>query len=200
MFWINSNQSLEIACKTGLSDDMQAEYLDRFHLYDPLNPFRLIEQGQDVTFLKDAEIAQPDHARTMNRGFMARHGVLDEVDFLLCRERAPIALICVLKRALDPPFEKGHFQWGAMHRHLQYNLGKHPRVREIHRNATLTDKYKLTTREIEVIKLLEIGASNAKIAHLMGIGVATVKTHIVNILDKIGVDSRFAVAAFVSRL
>jgi len=200
MFWIDSSQRLEVARKIGLPQDMDAEYFSTFHRYDPMNPIRLIEQGQSVSFLREAELTQPDHARTMNRSFMARHGVRDEVDFVLCGENAPIAVISVLKCPLDPPFETGHFQWGALHRHLQYTLGQHPRVREAQKEAVLSRKFKLTTREIEVIKLLQIGASNAKIAHLMGIGMATVKTHVVNILDKIGVDSRLAVAAFVSRL
>jgi len=48
----------------------------------------------------------------------------------------------------------------------------------------------LTQREIEVLKLIEAGASNDDIAARLVISVATVKRHISNIFGKLGVQSR----------
>jgi len=48
----------------------------------------------------------------------------------------------------------------------------------------------LTQREIEVLKLIEAGASNDDIAARLVISVATVKRHISNIYGKLGVQSR----------
>ena len=48
----------------------------------------------------------------------------------------------------------------------------------------------LTQREIEVLKLIEAGASNDDIAAQLVISVATVKRHISNIYGKLGVQSR----------
>lgn len=50
----------------------------------------------------------------------------------------------------------------------------------------------LTTREIEILTQIATGASNAQIAQNLFISRATVKTHLVHIFDKLGVDNRTA--------
>lgn len=51
-------------------------------------------------------------------------------------------------------------------------------------------RVKLTDRESEVLRLLETGASNREIAKLLFVTEATVKTHLVHVFEKLGVDSR----------
>jgi DNA-binding NarL/FixJ family response regulator len=51
---------------------------------------------------------------------------------------------------------------------------------------------KLSTREIEVLKLVAKGASNKEIGKSLSISVATVKTHLIHIYGKLGVDDRTA--------
>jgi LuxR family maltose regulon positive regulatory protein len=48
----------------------------------------------------------------------------------------------------------------------------------------------LTTREVEVLKLIEAGCSNQAIADKLVISIATVKRHISNIYAKLGAQSR----------
>jgi two-component system, NarL family, response regulator len=48
----------------------------------------------------------------------------------------------------------------------------------------------LTSREIEVLKLIAKGSSNKEIAHQLAITEGTVKGHVNNILSKMGVDDR----------
>jgi LuxR family maltose regulon positive regulatory protein len=48
----------------------------------------------------------------------------------------------------------------------------------------------LTTREIEVLRLIEAGCSNQDIAGNLVISIPTVKRHISNIYAKLGVESR----------
>jgi LuxR family maltose regulon positive regulatory protein len=48
----------------------------------------------------------------------------------------------------------------------------------------------LTTRELEVLKLIEAGASNQEISEKLVISIPTVKRHISNIYAKLGVTSR----------
>lgn len=48
----------------------------------------------------------------------------------------------------------------------------------------------LSPREIEVLRLVAAGHGNKQVATLLGIGESTVKTHLLRIYDKLGVDSR----------
>ena len=51
-------------------------------------------------------------------------------------------------------------------------------------------RLRFTDREREVLTALDAGASNREIAKALFISEATVKTHLVHIFDKLGVDSR----------
>lgn len=51
---------------------------------------------------------------------------------------------------------------------------------------------KLSAREIEVLELVAKGASNQEIGKSLSISVATVKTHLIHIYGKLGVDDRTA--------
>lgn len=51
-------------------------------------------------------------------------------------------------------------------------------------------RVRLTDREREVLRLLATGASNREIAKTLFVTEATVKTHLVHVFDKLGVDSR----------
>jgi DNA-binding NarL/FixJ family response regulator len=58
----------------------------------------------------------------------------------------------------------------------------------------------LTERETEVLRLLARGASNKEIALALTIGEKTVKTHVSNILAKLGVPSRTQAALYAVRI
>ncbi|MHA7304409.1 response regulator [Arthrobacter sp. TMN-49] len=53
----------------------------------------------------------------------------------------------------------------------------------------------LSAREVELVELLATGMSNRAIARALFISEATVKTHLVHIYDKLGVDNRTAAIA-----
>jgi DNA-binding NarL/FixJ family response regulator len=51
-------------------------------------------------------------------------------------------------------------------------------------------RVRLTARELEVLRLLDTGASNREIAKALFVTEATVKTHLVHVFAKLGADSR----------
>ena len=57
----------------------------------------------------------------------------------------------------------------------------------------------LTAREVEVLRLVADGSSNRVIGEALGISPRTVAVHLVNILNKLGLDSRTAAAALAIR-
>lgn len=58
----------------------------------------------------------------------------------------------------------------------------------------------LTERETEVLRLLAQGHSNKQIAHSLHISEKTVKTHVSNILSKLGVQSRTQATLYAIRI
>ena len=62
--------------------------------------------------------------------------------------------------------------------------------------STPNQSYGLTTREIEVISLVTEGCSNKELAFRMNITEDTVKRHLTNIFDKVGMSTRLELALF----
>jgi DNA-binding NarL/FixJ family response regulator len=58
----------------------------------------------------------------------------------------------------------------------------------------------LTERETDVLRLLAQGQSNKEIGRSLHIGEKTVKTHVSNILSKLGVPSRTQAALYAVRI
>lgn len=71
-------------------------------------------------------------------------------------------------------------------------------VREQERDAQAAFA-RITPRERDVLQALADGLTDKQIAQRLGISVETVRTHIVNLLAKLGVDSRLKALVFAAR-
>jgi two-component system nitrate/nitrite response regulator NarL len=80
-------------------------------------------------------------------------------------------------------------------RTLAERAARVPRMPEGQHASELT----LTPRELEVIRLITEGADNAAIGRELSISRHTVKRHVTNIFDKLGVESRVQAAVFAVR-
>lgn len=58
---------------------------------------------------------------------------------------------------------------------------------------------RLTSRELEIAGHIALGTTNRAIASSLGIELCTVKNHVHNILDKLGVERRADVAECIRR-
>ena len=57
----------------------------------------------------------------------------------------------------------------------------------------------LSARELEVLCILAEGASNKEISHLLNISPHTVKSHVIHIFNKLGVNDRIQAAVWAAR-
>lgn len=67
-----------------------------------------------------------------------------------------------------------------------------PQVANVLAERVVNPAEALSAREIELLKALQTGASNREIADQLFISQATVKTHLIHIYSKLGVDNRTA--------
>jgi DNA-binding CsgD family transcriptional regulator len=72
------------------------------------------------------------------------------------------------------------------------STGSRPRVDE------LRERFGLTQAEADVLGELALGHSNREIARRRSVSVATVRTHVVHLLEKLGVHSRLRAALMVT--
>ena len=67
-----------------------------------------------------------------------------------------------------------------------------PQAAGVLADRVLNPNEALSAREIEILQALKTGASNRQIADTLFISLATVKTHLIHIYEKLGVDNRTA--------
>jgi two-component system, NarL family, nitrate/nitrite response regulator NarL len=123
------------------------------------------EQERDVLAYAAAGIA----------AFIPREASIDEV-FATVDRAADGELLCSPRVA------------GAMFRNLAT-------LTALTRTTPATAEAALTGREREIVRCIDEGMSNKEIARLLRIGVSTVKNHVHNILEKLGVSRRSEAAA-----
>ena len=67
-----------------------------------------------------------------------------------------------------------------------------PQVANVLADRLVNPAEALSAREIELLRAVQTGASNKEIAQQLFISQATVKTHLIHIYSKLGVDNRTA--------
>ena len=65
--------------------------------------------------------------------------------------------------------------------------------------ARAPSPFGLTSRELDVLRLLAAGKSDREIADMLFIGLRTVETHVSNVLAKLGAHNRAEATAFAIR-
>lgn len=79
-------------------------------------------------------------------------------------------------------------------------ISSHHYVKSRAVEVELTERFQLTPRERQILSLIASGMSNKDIADMLKIGLQTAKSHLINIMGKLGVDSRTSAAAIYLRL
>jgi len=80
----------------------------------------------------------------------------------------------------------------------QLNALSHDReLARMEANASLPRR--LTQRELEVLRLVSEGANNVEISRLLDISPHTVKSHVIHLFNKLGVNNRIQVAVWAAR-
>lgn len=167
----------------GMSGEMHRDYLDNYRQFDPLQPGNCLSSGLSVVPLGLAMARQPVRDSRRYQDFLQRYGVVDVVEILAHRAGQPQAAISLLRTA-----EQGAFSLDQLARLTALQTLLQLAVANLQSGEDTLGG--LTPKERQVALLLRQGASNKQLARELGVGLPTIKTHLINLFRKTGVASR----------
>ncbi|WP_460415144.1 helix-turn-helix transcriptional regulator [Pseudomonas sp. microsymbiont 2] len=180
------------ACDFLLQDlqaPMHARYLEHYRAFDPLQPARCQAIGHPVVSLRQGLACLPAAQGHTYRRFLAQHQVVDVVEIIAQVDGRPVAGVSLLRCASLGEFRGDELaRLLPLHGLMQLALASEP---AISRPASV----ELTPRERQIAELLRQGSSNKLIARALGVGLPTVKTHLINLFRKVGVGNRTELVA-----
>jgi DNA-binding CsgD family transcriptional regulator len=177
----------------GVPTEFHHQYLGGMNRFDPLHVRRAADKS--VARLGHEIERDPTFDTATYQSFSEGFGISDVLEFYFRRDAKIVAgLSVVWDRRCKIPDGVVHVAQ-KMHRYIEFNL--------VDSKSTPTEtmsRYGLTSRERDVARLLCCGRTNREISELLTISLATVKTHLIHIFEKLGVENRSAVVALMSRL
>jgi DNA-binding CsgD family transcriptional regulator len=162
---------------------------------DPMHPVCLA--GQNVRFISmfDSRLSGPRESQRNFWAFLSAFGARDAAEMIFRvrgRAVAGLSLLWVGKSGTRAERQPGE----AVQSYVEFNLASHFRPVSSNPAHGADIRLGLTERELGIVRLVCDGLTNAQVAHRLNIGVATVKTHLLHVFEKLGVQTR---AALVSR-
>jgi DNA-binding CsgD family transcriptional regulator len=189
---VDDNLNLNRFVLSGIPADFHREYLAVMNRYDPLHPRHAAKQPFARLSVAADQYATAE--ASAYRSFVCQCGIADMVEFFFRRNERIVAGMSVLWAPGCKIPDSTMNIAEKIHDYLEFNLiGRaSPEMEE-------PARYGLTSREMEVVELLCCGRTNREISECLNIGLATVKTHLIHIFEKLGVETRSAVVALMSR-
>lgn len=192
IYWIDSSYGSPLA-----SDSASARFIKGYNegmgSFDPINVHFVVEGGTPVAFLEGCLRAPLTPETERYAKFIHDAGFANAATIVLRDEGEPLIGIGVMKTLDDPPTTaETETVADAIRRYLERELIYNPAVRQRYIARKLSRRFGLSPREVEVMHLIADGAANHDISVALGIGPATVKTHLQRSFDKLGVGSRTA--------
>ncbi|OJF94945.1 helix-turn-helix transcriptional regulator [Pararhizobium antarcticum] len=195
---VDEHKNLHNFVCSRVPSDFMKTYIREMYAHDPLHVRQIENEQHAVVKMSDAGRYAPESEVIIYRQFLDAFQVNNTIELIFQRDSQIYAGITVMWAAGDTRPTDDQFQLAdALHPFISFNLQEvFPRSRD---NTTRKANalLHLTQREAEVARLLCCGRTNADIAQCLGIGLSTVKTHLIHIFDKAGVDNR---ASLVSRM
>lgn len=201
LYWIEDGTRMLVIDAFGPSAQCVNRYLCDMKAYDPLNIERLISSRKRVATIGNDRYLAPNNEFERYSSFMQDSGFRDVMDFVFWNGEEAFAGLGIMKSPDDPPITNEDLRVGwAMQPYLEYNLSRHPQQREYQRQKRLRRVYGLTHREVEIANLIGMGLTNQDIAEDLGIGLGTVKTHLLRVFRKLDVSNRTMLSMCIASL
>lgn len=174
-----------------MSPDVEKDYQQKYKALDPLNPTRFADTD-DILATLDSQM--PLHRLQQSvyyQEFMKPNNQHYVADMFFRREGEIIAVLSMLRDPSLGSFSRNELDLLRKQQpFLEFALNSVYLPRRIQERKSISAKYGLTPRELDVLEHLVAGANNKTIANALHLGLPTVKTHIQHIYRKMTVSSR----------
>ena len=198
---VDRNYNLYDFVCADVPDDLYRLYIRDMYRIDPLHVSRVAAHDTAVVRMDDAPGYMPSADLVEYTRFMRRHGVVNNIDLIFRYDSEIKAGLSVMWTAGDPAPSARDFRLADdLQTYIEFNLSDHLEASSAVVGHRAVTEFHLTRREADVAKLICAGRTNADIAACLGIGIATVKTHLIHVFDKMGVDNRSGLVARLSHL
>lgn len=176
-------------------------YVREMHEIDPLHVRCVEATGERVVRMDDAARYAPAYALRDYKTYLSHFAVRNSIDLLFRKHDRVRAGVSVMWADDDePPSERRYALAETLQDYIQFTIDDHLSEGSADPLDRAIRVLHLTRREGEVSKLLCYGRTNADIAGCLGISLATVKTHLIHVFEKAGVENRSALVARVMAL
>ncbi|HEX6245930.1 MAG TPA: LuxR C-terminal-related transcriptional regulator [Polyangiales bacterium] len=199
-YGVDRERNLRDYVVRGVPASMHQHYLRRMVTFDPLHIRRIAGHAGPLVRWRDAaRYAPPEHVRIYAR-FLRHYGVVDSLELMFRDGEAIVAGLTVAWTERDVSPETGTLALATqLQRYIEFSLASRlGATRASWLEAVRA--HGLTPREREVAQLVCRGHTNQAVATCLGIAPSTVKTHLLRIFEKCGVDSRAGLVACLSDL
>lgn len=177
--------------------DIEKAYNSTYFAIDPLHPSLFKHSSERIVTLS----AQISTERLMNHRyyleFMQKYQHRYVLDMFFRNSRNEIiAVISLLRTQFQNDFTQQEIKlMHSVHSFMEYSLNSVYLPKRDQERTNLQARYSLTDRELDVLEMLILGASNKEIAKHIEMGLATLKTHLNHIFKKTAVQSRTELTA-----
>lgn len=194
-YWIDpQRQDMQVYGTQGVPAGFLERYALEMRPYDPMRVSRMLASGNRVGVLSHERWKQARLPMQHYQSYLSAFGVVDTIDLMLWGDDGAYGGLGLLKTRDDPDALLTPEKLEGLQRLLESSFNRHPHVHAVNRHSRLLH-YGLSHRETQAALLVREGASNRDIAVTMGVTLATVKTYMVRIFEKLQVDNRTELAA-----
>lgn len=177
-------------------DEFQRLYHAGMHAKDPLHVRRLSVRPEPVLWLDEVAPAVSADDLGAYSDFLHHYGAVDTAEMVFRQSGRITAGLSLMWAAGDMrPTPADTRIIAGLQRYIAFNLPSWFRPARAVPDMPMGMAFRLTPREAEVARLVCCGRTNQDIALCLGIGLATVKTHLIHIFEKAGVETRAGLAA-----
>lgn len=196
IYLVDHNANLFDFDRRNVPEEFHRLYLGGMFKFDPLHMSRMAAWPGGVAHIGEASVGVGQSAASHYGRFLRRFQAVDTLELILRRSGRIEAGISVMWTEADELSKPRQLRVAAdLQRYIEFTF---ERIGGSGRAKSHATQSRLTAREIEIVDLLCRGCTNQEIADRIDIRLSTVKTHLLHVFEKLGVETRTELVARMS--